>query len=169
MTGMSSGVELPPRCRSWATTAGRPTFQVARARLQKTILGWREPLTPEPTPAPGAGGGTPSRVPASERSPTLRELVTLSQLLRCVCAWPGAQAAVIHVEHQDVDGQPQITVFGLVAHEIDHLRGILYRQRMRPGVEPIPLTAYRVAGATGGIEPRNVPSQCDPLPCTRMM
>ena len=58
---------------------------------------------------------------------------------------------VIHVEHQDINGQPQITVFErgvarLVAHELDHLQGILYRQRMRPGVEPIPLTAYRGGG-----------------------
>jgi transposase len=61
VTGMSSGVELPPRCRSWATTAGRPTLRVVRARLHNTILGWREPLTSEPTPAPEARGGTPSR------------------------------------------------------------------------------------------------------------
>ncbi len=27
-TGMSSGVELPPRCRSWATTTGRLTLRV---------------------------------------------------------------------------------------------------------------------------------------------
>ena len=58
---------------------------------------------------------------------------------------------MIHVEHPDINGQPQITVFErgvarLVAHEIDHLHGGLYRQRMRPGVEPIPLTAYRGSG-----------------------
>jgi peptide deformylase len=58
---------------------------------------------------------------------------------------------VIHVEHRDINGQPQITVFErgvarLVAHEIDHLRGVLYRQRMRPGAEPIPVTAYRGIG-----------------------
>src|SRR5215216_5067416 len=58
---------------------------------------------------------------------------------------------VIHVEHQDINGQPQITVFErgvarLVAHEIDHLHGILYRDRMQPGVEPIPVTAYRGGG-----------------------
>jgi peptide deformylase len=58
---------------------------------------------------------------------------------------------VVHVEHQDITGQPQLTVFErgvarLVAHEIDHLQGILYRQRMRPGVEPIPVTAYRGGG-----------------------
>ncbi len=39
VTGMSSGVELPPRCRWWATTAGRPTLRVARARPQKTTHG----------------------------------------------------------------------------------------------------------------------------------
>jgi peptide deformylase len=58
---------------------------------------------------------------------------------------------VIHVEHQDINGQPQITVFErgvarLIAHEIDHLRGILYRHRMQLGVEPIPVTAYRGGG-----------------------
>jgi peptide deformylase len=58
---------------------------------------------------------------------------------------------VIHVEHQDINGQPQITVFErgvarLVAHEIDHLCGILYRERMQPGVEPIPVTTYRGGG-----------------------
>ena len=58
---------------------------------------------------------------------------------------------VVHVEHQDVDGQRRITVFDrglarLVAHEVDHLQGVLYRQRMRPGVEPIPVTEYPGGG-----------------------
>jgi peptide deformylase len=43
---------------------------------------------------------------------------------------------VIHLQHQDSNGQPQITIFHtgvarLVAHEPDHLRVILYRQRRR--------------------------------------
>ncbi len=68
-----------------------------------------------------------------------------------MCAAWVPRPLVLHVEHQDIDGQPQITVFErgaarLVAHEIDHLHGILYRQRMRPGVEPIPVTAYRGGG-----------------------
>jgi peptide deformylase len=57
----------------------------------------------------------------------------------------------IHVEHQDINGQRRITIFEqgdarLVAHEIDHVYGVLYRQRMRPGVEPIPVTEYREIG-----------------------
>lgn len=57
----------------------------------------------------------------------------------------------IQVEHQDVDGHRQITIFEdglarLVAHEVDHLFGVLCRDRMRPGVEPIPVTEYRGTG-----------------------
>lgn len=58
---------------------------------------------------------------------------------------------VLHVEHQDVDGGRRITIFDrgvarLVTHEIDHLNGVLYIDRMRQGVEPIPVSAYRHAG-----------------------
>jgi putative transposase len=49
-TGMSSGAELPPRCRAWATTAGRLTHPRGRARSRKTTAWWRRPMTPEPTP-----------------------------------------------------------------------------------------------------------------------
>jgi peptide deformylase len=57
----------------------------------------------------------------------------------------------LHVEHQDVEGQRRITVFErgvarLVAHEIDHLNGVLYTDRMRPGVEPIPVSEYKGIG-----------------------
>lgn len=57
----------------------------------------------------------------------------------------------IEVEHQDVAGATTITEFRdgiarLVAHEIDHLYGQLYRTRMRPGVEPIPVSQYRGTG-----------------------
>jgi peptide deformylase len=57
----------------------------------------------------------------------------------------------LQVEHQDIDGHRHITVFQrgiarLVAHEIDHLNGVLYTQRMRPGVELIPVTEYEGAG-----------------------
>jgi peptide deformylase len=60
---------------------------------------------------------------------------------------------VLHVEHQDIEGRRQITIFEnamarLVAHEIDHLFGILYRSRMRPGVEPIPISDYRGTGTS---------------------
>src|SRR6266513_2914408 len=57
----------------------------------------------------------------------------------------------IEVEHQDSDGTTRITTFErgmarLVQHEIDHLSGVLYRKRMRPGVEPIPVSKYRGVG-----------------------
>ena len=57
----------------------------------------------------------------------------------------------IQVEHQDVDGHRHITIFEdglarLVAHEVDHLFGVLCKARMRPGVEPIPVTEYRGSG-----------------------
>lgn len=58
---------------------------------------------------------------------------------------------VLHVEHTDIDGQQRITIFErgharLVAHEVDHLHGLLYRARMRPGVDPIPVAEYRGTG-----------------------
>lgn len=57
----------------------------------------------------------------------------------------------IEVEHQTVDGDTRITTFTrgtarLVAHEVDHLYGMLYRARMRPGVEPIPVSEYKGTG-----------------------
>jgi peptide deformylase len=57
----------------------------------------------------------------------------------------------IEVEHQDVDGTVRITAFErgvarLVCHEVDHLNGVLYRTRMRPGVEPIPVSQYKGTG-----------------------
>lgn len=58
----------------------------------------------------------------------------------------------ISVEHQDIDGTTRITMFErgmarLVAHEVDHLHGMLYRARMRPGVEPIPVSEYKGTGS----------------------
>ena len=55
------------------------------------------------------------------------------------------------VEHQDIDGTTRITTFErgmarLVYHEVDHLFGVLYRSRMRPGVEPIPVSKYKGTG-----------------------
>ncbi|MEV6769923.1 peptide deformylase [Nocardia sp. NPDC051030] len=57
----------------------------------------------------------------------------------------------IHVEHVDIEGRTQLTVFKqglarLVAHEIDHLNGRLYRSRMLPDTEPIPLAQYQGTG-----------------------
>ncbi|HWC82847.1 MAG TPA: peptide deformylase [Pseudonocardiaceae bacterium] len=60
---------------------------------------------------------------------------------------------VIHFEHTNIDGTKKITVFErgvarLVAHEVDHLHGRLYTDRMRDGVEPIPVEQYRGTGAS---------------------
>jgi peptide deformylase len=57
----------------------------------------------------------------------------------------------IEVEHQDIDGNIQMTAFErgmarLVCHEVDHLFGTLYRSRMRPGVKPIPVAKYTGTG-----------------------
>ena len=57
----------------------------------------------------------------------------------------------IEVEHQDIDGTTRITAFErgmarLVYHEVDHLFGVLYRARMRPGVELIPVSKYTGTG-----------------------
>jgi len=57
----------------------------------------------------------------------------------------------IEVEHQDIDGTTRITTFErgmarLVYHEVDHLFGVLYRSRMRPGAELIPVSKYRGTG-----------------------
>ncbi|MEU3613469.1 peptide deformylase [Streptomyces sp. NPDC006872] len=59
----------------------------------------------------------------------------------------------ISVEHMDIDGQERITIFErgmarLVAHEVDHLHGLLYRQRMRDGAHPIPVSEYRGTGSS---------------------
>jgi peptide deformylase len=58
----------------------------------------------------------------------------------------------IHVEHTTIGGQHKITVFDrglarLVAHEIDHLQGALYTDRMPPDARPIPVELYHGTGA----------------------
>ncbi len=58
----------------------------------------------------------------------------------------------IHVEHTTIEGQTKITVFErgigrLVAHEVDHLHAHLYTDRMRDGVEPIPVEQYSGTGS----------------------
>lgn len=60
---------------------------------------------------------------------------------------------VIHVEHTTIDGAKKITVFErgvarLVAHEVDHLHGHLYTDRMRDDIDPIPVEQYRGTGTT---------------------
>ncbi|WP_409491570.1 peptide deformylase [Amycolatopsis sp. cmx-11-12] len=60
---------------------------------------------------------------------------------------------IIHVEHTTIDGTTKITVFErgvarLVAHELDHLHGTLYTDRMHDGTAPIPVEQYRGTGTT---------------------
>ncbi|MFI9240318.1 peptide deformylase [Streptomyces sp. NPDC053079] len=50
-----------------------------------------------------------------------------------------------------LDGTEVTTVYErglawLIAHEIDHLDGLLYTARMRPGIKPIPVEEYRQTG-----------------------
>ncbi|MFW5420735.1 peptide deformylase [Nocardiopsis sp. CNT-189] len=57
----------------------------------------------------------------------------------------------IEVEHTAPEGATVITVFTdalarLVAHEVDHLHGIVYTRHMRPGLSPIPVEEYRGTG-----------------------
>ncbi len=57
----------------------------------------------------------------------------------------------IEVEHRTFDGARLVTVFErglarLVAHEIDHLGGRLYTDRMAPGAALVPVAEYRDAG-----------------------
>lgn len=64
---------------------------------------------------------------------------------------PVPRPLVIHVEHQGITGDAAITIFDrgvarLVAHEIDHLSGVLCSDRMRAGVQPIPVEQYRGTG-----------------------
>ena len=58
---------------------------------------------------------------------------------------------VVHVEHQDINGQRRITIFDrgtarLVAHEVDHLGGVLYTDRMAAELSTIPVSEYRQGG-----------------------
>jgi hypothetical protein len=46
-------------------------------------------------------------------------------------------------------GRPTSPTHGLarlVTHEVDHLYGVLYRSRMRPGSRPIPVADYKGTG-----------------------
>ncbi|MFF0294366.1 peptide deformylase [Kitasatospora sp. NPDC004614] len=59
----------------------------------------------------------------------------------------------IEVTATSLDGTKTVTVYErglarLIAHEIDHLDGLLYTDRMRPGVHPIPVEEYRGTGST---------------------
>lgn len=57
----------------------------------------------------------------------------------------------VEVEHQEIDGTRRITAYEgpvarLVAHEVDHLYGTLYTDRMAPGESPIPVSQYTGSG-----------------------
>ena len=57
----------------------------------------------------------------------------------------------VHVEHQEPDGQHRITIFDtavarLVAHEVDHLYGVLCADHLPDGEQPIPVEQYRGTG-----------------------
>lgn len=57
----------------------------------------------------------------------------------------------IEVEHTALDGTRQITGYSfavarLIAHEIDHIEGRLYVDRMPPGVPLVPVEEYRETG-----------------------
>ncbi|MEU6460088.1 peptide deformylase [Streptomyces sp. NPDC047065] len=59
----------------------------------------------------------------------------------------------ITVETTALNGTTLTTVYErglarLIAHEIDHLEGHLYLNRMRPGVQPLPVEEYRQTGHT---------------------
>ncbi|MFI2078124.1 peptide deformylase [Streptomyces triculaminicus] len=64
---------------------------------------------------------------------------------------------MITVTATALDGTEVTTVYErglarLIAHEIDHLDGLLYTARMRPGVEPIPVEEYRQTGRAWAYE-----------------
>jgi len=68
--------------------------------------------------------------------------------VRCMVRRP----LTIHVEHEDIDGGRRITIFEhgvarLVAHEVDHLRGVLCRDLLPDGVGPIPISEYKGTGS----------------------
>jgi peptide deformylase len=68
--------------------------------------------------------------------------------VRCLVPRPWT----VHVEHEDVTGTKRITAFDrglarLVAHEVDHLHGVLCRDHLPPGREPIPVEQYRGTGS----------------------
>lgn len=58
----------------------------------------------------------------------------------------------IEVEHTDLDGMQRITVFEfglarLVAHEVDHLHGVLCSDHLPEGQKPTPVEEYRGTGS----------------------
>jgi peptide deformylase len=68
------------------------------------------------------------------------------------------RALRIDVEHTDLDGITHITSFEnasarLWAHEIDHLQGKLYTDRMTPGATPVPVERYHGSGTSWRYDP----------------
>ncbi|PZS19390.1 MAG: hypothetical protein DLM60_10105 [Pseudonocardiales bacterium] len=131
----------------------------------------RRPAHPQPRPAtPGRSLSCPQRSAAIVRPPGSDDVITLlnpqviessedsdEQYEGCLsffdvrCLVP--RPMVIHVEHQDVTGDHRITIFEcgiarLVAHEVDHLHGILCRDHLREGVQPVPVEQYRGTGTS---------------------
>ncbi|MFI7701692.1 peptide deformylase [Nonomuraea sp. NPDC049480] len=67
------------------------------------------------------------------------------------------RALALRVAYDTLEGVRCVSVFErglarLVAHEVDHLAGRLYRARMRPGVDPIPVREYRGSGTAWSYE-----------------
>ena len=82
------------------------------------------------------------------------------------CMVPRARR--IEVEHQEIDGTRRITRFEdglarLTAHGIDHLYGVLCRDRMRPSVRRSP-SAKTAEPAIDGTTNSLRPHSCEPLP-----
>ncbi|MET9310079.1 peptide deformylase [Streptomyces sp. P9-2] len=66
----------------------------------------------------------------------------------------------LRVRHQDFDGTCQTTIFTnglarLVAHEVDHLDGVLYVARMVPGSSTISVAEYKGTGQNWWYSPRS--------------
>ncbi|MEU8482307.1 peptide deformylase [Streptomyces sp. NPDC048641] len=66
----------------------------------------------------------------------------------------------LRVQHQDFGGQWRTTTFTdglarLVAHEVDHLEGVLYVARMAPGSSTISVAEYRGSGQDWQYGPRS--------------
>jgi peptide deformylase len=86
---------------------------------------------------------------------TERSAATDEQLEGCLSLFdvraPVIRPVSIAVAHVGIDGSPVLTRYErgmarLVLHEIDHLSGTLYVDRMRPGTRLIPLSEYRGHG-----------------------
>ncbi|WP_377272100.1 peptide deformylase [Peterkaempfera sp. SMS 1(5)a] len=72
---------------------------------------------------------------------------------RITAVSPSPRPLSITVEDQDIDRRRRTTIFEhgaarLVGHEIDHLEGVLCTARMRPRVDPVPVSQYRGTGRT---------------------